>query len=113
MSKYIIDIEKSMYLEVLADPLSSADDTELRDECTPSEKWVRLGAIRESDCPDFGNLDPLFEEVRLYEKIVKGLEAGGMSANDAEELIEMYEATIIESFFSVRGSSQQCEMMMN
>lgn len=102
MSKYIIDFKNPIRSEKFSDQLSTTEVPELSDECTHSEKRLSFGTMGEPDCADYADLDLLYKEAQLYERLVTGLKAGGMSTTDAEELIARYEATIIKSFFSVR-----------
>ena len=102
MSKYIIDFKNPIRSEKFSDQLSTTEVPELGDECTQSEKRLSFGTMGEPDCADYADLDLLYKEAQLYERLVTGLKAGGMSTTDAEELIARYEATIIKSFFSVR-----------
>ena len=102
-------MSKNMYcLEIKRNPeecstLFRVDGTpELQDEYALSGKLLFSNAIEETDYLDCGDSDLLFEGARLYEKIISGLVSVGMCTHDAEELIAMYEATIIESFFSVK-----------
>ena len=111
MSKYIIDFKNPIRSEKFSDPLSTTEVPELGDERTQSEKRLSLGSMGEPDFADYSDLDLLYKEAQLYERLVKGLEASGMSTTDAEELIARYEATVIEDFFDVNGGNQQCGMM--
>ena len=111
MSKYIIDLKKSKRSEKFSDPLSTTEVPGLGDECTQSEKRLSFGTMGEPDCADYADLDLLYKEAQLYERLVKGLEAGGMSTTDAEELIARYEATVIEDFFDLNGGNHQCGIM--
>ena len=111
MSKYIIDFKNPIRSEKFSDQLSTTEVPRLSDECTHSEKQLSLETIGEPDCADYADLDLLYKEAQLYERLVKGLEAGGMSTTDAEELIARYEATVIEDYFDVNGGNNQCGMM--
>ena len=96
MSKYIIDFKNPIRSEKFSDPLSTTEVPGLGDECTQSEKRLSFETIEEPDCADYADLNLLYKEAQLYERLVKGLKAGGMSTTDAEELNARYEATAID-----------------
>ena len=102
MSKNMYCLEIKRNLEECSDLFSVNETPKLQDEYALSGKLLFSDAIEEPNYMDCEDSDLLFEAARLYEKIISGLVAGGMCTHDAEELIAMYEATIIESFFSVK-----------
>ena len=102
MSKNMYCLEIKRNLEEYSDLFRVDETPELQEKYALPGKPLFSDAIEEPDYMDCGDSDLLFEAARLYEKIISGLVAGGMCTHDAEELIAMYEATIIESFFSVK-----------